>query len=456
MPAPQDQRSGAPAGPGEPEAAVARAPEPPARAEPAVIPRWVQLALLPLAVLGLYAVARAAGPVVLVFAIAAIVALLLNPFVTVLRRAGLPRGPAVAGTMVVVALVLAGLGLLVANPVANQVSAFSESVPSIVEDANHTLDDFQAWLDRNGIDVQVKRPGQTALASLGERVSAGSGELVAVTRDALVRVVEGSFALVLVIVLSIYMLLYGERIGASVRKVVPQGDGSAEDDFPTRIQGAVFGYVRGQLLFSLIMGTSAGLMLWVLGSLGIFPEGRTYALFFGAFYGFAELIPYVGPVIGGLPPVLVALFSSEPLDAVWLIIAFTALQQLEGHVVAPQVFGHSLRINPLLVIFALLLGGRLFGFVGAFVALPIAAMLRETVVYLRRHTVLEPWGTPRASQLVGLGLLGSPRAPGAAAAAGGRRCPECGATPAPGAAYCHACGTELGAGDEAAAAGAPH
>ena len=61
------------------------------------------------------------------------------------------------------------------------------------------------------------------------------------------------------------------------------------------------------------------------------------------------------------------------------------LQQLEGHVVAPQVFGKSLRINPLLVIFALLMGGRSRGLVGAFIALPIAAIVRESVVYLHRH-----------------------------------------------------------------------
>ena len=166
---------------------------------------------------------------------------------------------------------------------------------------------------------------------------------------------------------------------------MPRGDGSPEDDFPTRIQAAVFGYVRGQLLFSLIMGTSAGVLLWVLGSLGIFPEGKTYAVFFGAFYGFAELIPYVGPAVGAFPPVMIALFSGEPLDALWLVIAFTALQQIEGHIVAPTVFSQALRINPLLVIFALLLGGQLYGFLGAFIALPIAAILRETMVYMRRH-----------------------------------------------------------------------
>ena len=60
---------------------------------------------------------------------------------------------------------------------------------------------------------------------------------------------------------------------------------------------------------------------------------------------------------------------------------------------APQVFGRTLRLNPLIVLFALLLGGELAGFLGAILALPLAAVVRETVVYLRRHLVLEPWGT---------------------------------------------------------------
>ena len=69
------------------------------------------------------------------------------------------------------------------------------------------------------------------------------------------------------------------------------------------------------------MGTSAGSPV-VLGSLGIFPEGKTYAFVFGAFYGFAELIPYLGPALGAFPPVMIALFSGEPLDALWLAIMF--------------------------------------------------------------------------------------------------------------------------------------
>jgi predicted PurR-regulated permease PerM len=72
-------------------------------------------------------------------------------------------------------------------------------------------------------------------------------------------------------------------------------------------------------------------------------------------------------------------------------LLFVGLQQLEGHVVAPQIFGHTLRINPLLVILALLLGLQFYGIFGALLALPILAVLRETAVYLSRHLTLEPW-----------------------------------------------------------------
>jgi predicted PurR-regulated permease PerM len=410
-----------------------------------VVPRWVQLVMLPLAVLGAWALLRAAGAVVLLFVVAALVALLLNPFVSMLQQhARFRRGMAVLTVMLCVVGILIGLGILVSNPIADQVSSFRSNVPEIVHDANASLDDLQDWLDRNNIDIQVKDEGQSALQSIGQNLTEGSGELLSFTQDALRTLVEASLALILVIVLSVYMLLYGEKIGAAVRSMLPWSEEAPEDDYPTRVQRAVFGYVRGQLLFSVIMGSSAGVVLWVLGSLGIFPDGRTYALFFGAWYAFAELIPYVGPAIGAAPPVLISLFSGEPLDALWLTIAFVALQQIEGHIVAPNVFAQALRINPILVIAALLLGGQLYGFAGAFVALPIAAILRETVVYFHGHLRFERWDLPSAAEPV-------PDVPPEPE----RRCPECGARCPESATQCPACGTELGGPDaEAAAASA--
>jgi predicted PurR-regulated permease PerM len=431
----------------EPHPSDRPAPEPdaaPTPVAPAVVPRWVQAVVLPLGIVGAYLLLRAAGPVALIFIVAGLVALLLNPFVVMLQRARFPRGVAVLCVFLTLIVVVGAVVSVLAGPLGDQASTFSDTVPGIVDDANAALVDLQGWLDDKGIDVEVARQGETALETLGARVTEGSGELVSFTRDALTVLIEGSIALILIIVLSVYMLLYGQRIGAAVRSVVPRGDGTPDDDYPTRVQRAVFGYVRGQLLFSLIMGTSAGIALWLMGSLGVFPDGKTYALVFGAFYGFAELIPYVGPAIGAGPPVLIALFSDNPLDALWLTIMFTGLQQIEGHIVAPTVFAQALRINPLLVIFALLMGGRLYGFAGAFLALPLAAVVRESAVYFREHLVLEPWGTPSAAEL---GRGPPPPEPGP-----DRRCPECGTPAGDDAAYCAACGTELDAADAATAA----
>ena len=405
---------------------------------PVVVPRWVQMVLLPLAIVGAYLLLKAAGSVLLLFIIAGLIALFLNPLVTLLVRLHIPRGASVAIVMVGLVAFLVGLGFVLAEPISNQASSFQNDVPGYVDDANDSLADLQNWLDRRGWDIEVKREGETALQTIGERITGGAGEVVGFTRDAVQRLVEASIALILIIVLSIYMLIYGDRIGALVRAVVPPGDGTPEDDFPTRVQASLFGYVRGQVLFSLIMGTSAGLMLWVLGSLGIFPEGKTYAIAFGAWFGFAELIPYIGPAVGAFPPVVIAALSDNPIDAVWLIIAFTALQQLEGHVVAPNVFGQALRINPLLVIFALLLGGEIAGFLGAFLALPIASIVRETVAYLHTHVTFQRWDLPAEAP---------PPPPQ-------MHCPECHALVARGAEECPACGTELGDRDAAVSASA--
>ena len=376
-----------PAGAGTEDRVSSRPPPP-----PVVVPRWIQLVLLPLALLGLWALARASGPVLLILIAAGTAALILNPLVKMFERSHLPRGLAIFLVYLLMFAVVAGLGVLLSDPVSTQISRFAKDVPTFIKHANHDLANLQTFLNHHGIKVQIQKQGQTALQTLEKNVVKGSGNVVSFSRDLLSGVVTIGFDLVLALVLSIYLLVYGKQIGQLVRRIVPPGDGTPEDDYPLLVQRAVFGYVRGQLLFSLIMGTSAGVLLWIVGTIGIFPAGATYAVFFGAFYAVMELIPYVGPILGAAPAVLVALFN-DPISAVWVTLLFVLLQQLEGHVVAPQVFRISLRINPILVILALLIGFQIYGIPGALLALPTAAVIRETVMYLRRHLVLEPWST---------------------------------------------------------------
>ncbi len=361
-------------------------------AEPprAVVPRWVQLVLLPLAILAVWALAKAAGKVVLLFIVAGLIALILNPAVALLHRERLPRGLAVLAVYLAFFLTLAGVGILLANPISHQVQRFSDNLPKLEREANKQFATFEKNLNESGIHIKIVKPGKTFVQSLSDKVGKSAGKFATFGTAILSEVANAIFNLVLIFVLSVYMLLYGPTIGSLVRRVMPSGDGSKADDYPSLVQRAVSRYVGGQLLFSLIMGLSAGLSLYIFGVLGIFPDGRKYAVFFGVFYGFAELIPYIGPILGAIPAVLVALFT-DPVSAVWVVLLFVGLQQIEGHIVAPQVFGHTLRINPLLVIFALLLGLEVHGIIGALVALPILSVLRETVLYLGRHVSFEPW-----------------------------------------------------------------
>lgn len=359
-----------------------------------VVPRWVQLVLLPLSLLALWALAKAAGKVLLIFIVAAVIALILNPAVAFVQRPRVPRGLAVLVVYLAFFLTLAGIGFLLANPIAAQVRTFAHNLPHIVNEANRQIADIQRKLNEAGFHVHLIKQGKTALQSIEEKVAHSSSKLASSAGGLLTEAAGAIFDLVLVFVLSVYMLVYGERIGKLVRRAMPDGDGTPADDYPRLAQRAVSRYVGGQLLFSVLMGASAGISLYVFGLLGIFPDGRKYALAFGVFYGVMELVPYIGPILGALPPVIVALFT-DPIVALWVVLLFVGLQQLEGHVVAPQIFGHTLRINPLLVIFALLLGLQLYGIVGALVALPILAILRETVVYLSRHIELESWERSR-------------------------------------------------------------
>ena len=113
---------------------------------------------------------------------------------------------------------------------------------------------------------------------------------------------------------------------------------------------------------------------------------------------------------------MIALFGAEPLDAVWLASCSPRSSSSRATSSRRRCSRQALRINPLLVIFALLIGGQLYGIIGAFIALPIAAVVRETVVYLRRHLVLEPWGT-RAPPVALAGAGTPPRAAAAPSAA---------------------------------------
>ena len=150
---------------------------------PVVVPRWVQLVLLPLALLGLWALARAAGPVVLILIAASTIALILNPLVKKLERRRLPRGLAILAVYLGILAALVGAGILLADPISTQVNHFAQAVPGIIKHANHDLANLQRFLDRHGVKIHIQKQGQTALQTLQKDVLKSSGSIVSFSQS---------------------------------------------------------------------------------------------------------------------------------------------------------------------------------------------------------------------------------------------------------------------------------
>ena len=364
------------------------------------VPRWVQLVSLPLGLLLLWSVAGAVRHVLFLFLVSVLIALLLNPIVRALGKAWIPRGPAVALVYLtfaaIVALALIVLGTVVvqqtrtgAHKVDRYFSVQSGHPPHT--GAEQDLTRFQAWLDHHHLSsVHVEKQGDKFLHQVGLKdVQKYTSRALNWAEGAGVAVVTLLFDVFLVVVVSIYMLLDVQNWSDAINRRVPPRH---EDDpgLIGRMEQAIASYVRGQLFLSLIIGVSVGLGLWIMGLVGLMPNGGKYAVAFGAWAAVTELIPYIGPWLGALPPVLYALVQ-DPLSAVWVALLFLGIQQFEGHVVVPNVMGRSLRLHPLLVIFGLLAGGEIYGFPGILVALPLLAASKAAWEFFHERLELEPW-----------------------------------------------------------------
>src|SRR5438876_2183497 len=372
---------------------------PPAEAAKIQIPRWIQLVGLPLLLLLLWVVAGAARHVVFLFLVAALIAFLLNPLVRGLTRVWIPRGLGVAIVYVTFAAIVIGAGAALGTVVINETKSSASRVDDYFTVAHRRpyethayldVDRLQRWLSAHHLGgVKVQKQGHDLVNRIRKHdVSKYTGKVIDFVEGAAIGTLKFLFSLVLVVVVSIYMLLDMPRLRRVVDRRFPPHEGSPS--LLPRIERALASYVRGQVLLSLIIGTSAGLGMWLLGTLGWVPGADRYAVLFGAWVAITELIPYLGPWLGAIPPLIYALVV-HPISAIWVALLFLGIHQVEGHVVVPNVMGSALRLHPLLVIFGLLAGGEIYGLPGALVALPLLAALRAIWEFFGERLTLEPW-----------------------------------------------------------------
>jgi len=144
------------------------------------------------------------------------------------------------------------------------------------------------------------------------------------------------------------------------------------------INGILSSYIRGQLILGVVVGVAS--------TIGLVVVGAPYAILLGIISGITELIPVVGPILGAVPGLLLAAFSPEGWVMVLKVLAvYLMVQQLENNLLVPKIQGDSVKLHPSLIMVALVVGSQVAGLFGLIIAVPVAAILRDTYLYLYRR-----------------------------------------------------------------------
>jgi predicted PurR-regulated permease PerM len=360
------------------------------------IPRWAQAVLIPVAIiLALYFV-KVASHAVFVFLMSIVVALFLNAVVLGMGRIKLPRWVSVPVVYLAFAAVVVVLFIFLGPPLIRQFQRLFEAVPGWLDDFNNILTNLQTWLGKHNINVKLQINTTVIVNWLQSTGSKSVGTLFSVGVSLAGMVIN----VFLTVVCSFYMLIDGKRIFRFLCRLAP-GTPEVKETYVRGLQTAFSRFVRGQALLAATIGLACGLAVWILSwdIVGVWPEGGQYALLFGFWAGVTEVIPYVGPYIGAVPPVLAAFFHS-PTAALVVIIVYFVIQQLEGHVLAPNIVGSSVGVHPLIVIFALLAGAQIGGIVGIIASLPLLAMVRHTLQFYQFERSKAPWAADDGIALI--------------------------------------------------------
>ncbi len=204
--------------------------------------------------------------------------------------------------------------------------------------------------------------------------------------------VPGILSVVVAPILAFFVLKDLERIRSKFWALVPIGWRPAVFKLGVEVDDALNGFLRGQLLVALAVAVLAAGWTFVLKI--------PFALLIGALAGITDVLPYLGPIAGAIPAVILALTVS-PWKALYVVCGFIVIHQLEGTVIAPKVVGDSVGLHPLVVMLALLVGGEVYGLAGLLLAVPLTAVGKVVLVHLMQG--LAECGLSRDSSAAELG-----------------------------------------------------
>ena len=339
------------------------------------------------------------------FVVGLLVVYLLDPPVRWLVRRGLRRTLAILLVYVVTVVLIVEFLNLTLTPLINEIASFIRDLPGLALQLQAQVDRLPEIYDRFAIPDAVRQWIDSMIASIGQGGPGGAPafdptDLVPILTGA-TSVVGGLFGYIILPVWIFYILKDRVALTEQFDKGLP-----ATWRFDTwailRIVRRLFGqWVRAQLVLGVTVGVFTFIGLIVLSRL-VDPVFGRYAVLLSVTAGILELLPIIGPIISAVPAVLLAATAGlEPVIAA--LILYTLVQQVENNVLVPKIQGDAIEMHPALVMFAIVIGGALAGLLGAILALPVAAALRDVARYLFRRLSPEAPDALTAS-IAGLGL----------------------------------------------------
>lgn len=330
----------------------------------------LSIILLGLAVLvyGLYAGASIIVP--MMFAL--LLAMLLNPFVTRLQKWRFPRVLAITVALVLAMLALAGLAYFIGT----QAAHFSESLPQLKEKLHTLGNEAERWA-QDAFNMRKREVTEAVEKVKNESMQKG-GSLVGQTLTAVGTLFAFFFLLP---VFTFLLLLYKKLLLAFIARLFPPKDHHVLQDVLQNTKGVVQSYLVGLILEAGIVAT----LNWI----GLMVIGVEYALLLAVIGAVLNLIPYIGMMIATTLPVVIALATGEPSDALWVLALYALVQFVDNNFIVPRVVASRVELNALVSIVVVMIGGAIWGMPGMFLAIPLTAMLK---VIFDRVPGLEPWG----------------------------------------------------------------
>ena len=282
----------------------------------------------------------------------------------------------VASVVAVVCLIgaVAGLIALIVPQVIESLTGILKSLPQRLTQLSALFNDITSKMDNKRLAMRMSEiyaQAQTNLIELAQtKLLPGMGTLVGQVSSQVLLTLKTMMNVMIGVMACVYMLNSKERFQGQFKKVIlatlPKEKAEAVFDFAKFTNRTFGGFINGKIIDSIIIGIICFILMKIFG----FP----YPILISAIIGITNVIPFFGPFIGAIPAAIIILLVS-PIHALYFLVLIFVLQQVDGNIIGPAILGNTTGIASFWVLFSIVIGGGLFGFIGMVLGVPVFAII---------------------------------------------------------------------------------